>query len=170
VLLALMHCTFCWLQDLKRVLKKAGLEGRDTVFLFSDTQIVQEGFLEDLNNILNAGEAPCLKFSSSVARVGTASSDPRLARPLLFPLVKSESVQVDIMLRGLCSKSQAMAPRCQTAECKACIMHLLACRLCTCVCACVQVTCPTCLALRTWRPLQQVYGQPWQLQACPSTR
>jgi hypothetical protein len=37
------------------VLKKAGLEGRDTVFLFSDTQIVQEGFLEDLNNILNAG-------------------------------------------------------------------------------------------------------------------
>jgi dynein heavy chain len=47
-----------WLQDLKRVLKKAGLEGRDTVFLFSDTQIVQEGFLEDLNNILNAGETP----------------------------------------------------------------------------------------------------------------
>jgi hypothetical protein len=41
------------------VLKKAGLEGRDTVFLFSDTQIVQEGFLEDLNNILNAGEMCC---------------------------------------------------------------------------------------------------------------
>jgi dynein heavy chain len=44
-----------WLQDLKRVLKKAGLEGRDTVFLFSDTQIVQEGFLEDINSILNSG-------------------------------------------------------------------------------------------------------------------
>lgn len=44
-------------QDLKRVLKKAGLEGRNTVFLFSDTQIVQEGFLEDLNNILNAGQS-----------------------------------------------------------------------------------------------------------------
>lgn len=41
------------------MLKKAGLEGRDTVFLFSDTQIMQEGFLEDLNNILNAGG--CLK-------------------------------------------------------------------------------------------------------------
>lgn len=46
-------------QDLKRVLKKAGLEGRDTVFLFSDTQIIQEGFLEDLNNILNAGQHHC---------------------------------------------------------------------------------------------------------------
>jgi hypothetical protein len=43
------------LQDLKRVLKTAGLEGRDVVFLFSDTQIIHEGFLEDLNNILNAG-------------------------------------------------------------------------------------------------------------------
>jgi dynein heavy chain len=26
--------------------------------LFSDTQIVKEGFLEDLNNILNTGEVP----------------------------------------------------------------------------------------------------------------
>ncbi|WIA11828.1 hypothetical protein OEZ85_011917 [Tetradesmus obliquus] len=49
-----------WREDLKRVLKKAGLEGRDTVFLFSDTQIMQEGFLEDLNNILNAGDVPNL--------------------------------------------------------------------------------------------------------------
>lgn len=43
------------------MLKRAGLEGRDTVFLFNDTQIVQEGFLEDLNNILNAGEKRCSK-------------------------------------------------------------------------------------------------------------
>jgi dynein heavy chain len=42
-------------QDLKKVLKKAGMEGRDCMFLFSDTQIVQESFLEDINNILNSG-------------------------------------------------------------------------------------------------------------------
>lgn len=45
-----------WRDDLKRVLKKAGMEGKPTVFLFTDTQIVYESFLEDLNNILNSGE------------------------------------------------------------------------------------------------------------------
>lgn len=45
-----------WRDDLKRVLKRSGVEGRDCVFLLADTQIVQEGFLEDINNILNAGE------------------------------------------------------------------------------------------------------------------
>lgn len=44
-----------WRDDLRRVLKRAGLEGRDTVFLLADGQVVQEGFLEDVNNILNAG-------------------------------------------------------------------------------------------------------------------
>lgn len=50
-----LPCCVCF-QDLKCVLKKAGLEGRDIVFLFNDTQIIHEGFLEDLNNILNAGK------------------------------------------------------------------------------------------------------------------
>jgi len=30
------------------------------VFLFSDTQIIKESFLEDINNILNTGEVPNL--------------------------------------------------------------------------------------------------------------
>jgi hypothetical protein len=55
-----------WRDDLKRVLKRAGLEGRDCVFLLADTQIIQEGFLEDVNNILNAGkERPRLGFSDA---------------------------------------------------------------------------------------------------------
>jgi hypothetical protein len=36
------------------------MEGKDVVFLFTDTQIVQENFLEDINNILNSGEVPNL--------------------------------------------------------------------------------------------------------------
>ena len=35
---------------------KTGVEGKDTVFLFTDSQIVDETMLEDLNNVLNTGE------------------------------------------------------------------------------------------------------------------
>jgi dynein heavy chain len=47
-----------WHDDIKKIMKKAGGEGRPTVFLFSDTQIQQESFLEDINNLLNCGEVP----------------------------------------------------------------------------------------------------------------
>ncbi|EDQ91509.1 uncharacterized protein MONBRDRAFT_15298, partial [Monosiga brevicollis MX1] len=47
-----------WREDLKTVLKKAGLENQQVVFLFSDTQIKAESFLEDINNILNSGDVP----------------------------------------------------------------------------------------------------------------
>jgi hypothetical protein len=36
--------------------RTAGVDGEPVVFLFSDTQIVQEGFLEDINNMLNSGK------------------------------------------------------------------------------------------------------------------
>ena len=49
-----------WHDDLKKVLKMAGGVGKPTIFLFSDTQIQEESFLEDINNILNAGEVPNL--------------------------------------------------------------------------------------------------------------
>nr|AML30858.1 axonemal inner arm dynein heavy chain 2 [Marsilea vestita] len=49
-----------WQEDLKYVLKKAGGEGSPTVFIFSDTQLKEERFLEDINNILNTGEVPNL--------------------------------------------------------------------------------------------------------------
>lgn len=45
-----------WKEDLKTCLMKAGLDDKKTVFLFSDTQIIMESFLEDINNILNSGE------------------------------------------------------------------------------------------------------------------
>lgn len=34
--------------------KVAGLEGRPLVFIFADSQITNEGFLEDINNVLNS--------------------------------------------------------------------------------------------------------------------
>uniref|UniRef100_A0A6Q2Z4C9 Dynein, axonemal, heavy chain 6 n=1 Tax=Esox lucius TaxID=8010 RepID=A0A6Q2Z4C9_ESOLU len=47
-------------EDLRRLYKMAGVEGKDMVFLFTDTQIVVEEFLEDINNMLNSGEVPSL--------------------------------------------------------------------------------------------------------------
>jgi len=65
-----------WREDLKKVLRLAGCEdekgnppGHPTVFLFSDTQLKQESFLEDLNNILNTGEVPNLFPKDEVAQV-----------------------------------------------------------------------------------------------------
>lgn len=49
-----------WRDDLKSVLKKAGADGVSVSFIFSDTQVKEESFLEDINNILNTGEVPNL--------------------------------------------------------------------------------------------------------------
>ena len=49
-----------WREDLRTVLRKAGSDGQPTVFLFSDNQLKDESFLEDINNILNMGEVSFL--------------------------------------------------------------------------------------------------------------
>jgi dynein heavy chain len=41
-------------------MKKVGGEGKSTVFSFSDTQIKDESFVEDVNMILNTGDLPNL--------------------------------------------------------------------------------------------------------------
>ena len=58
-----------WREDIKTVLKMAGQEGKGTVFLFSDTQIVLETFVEDINNLLNNGEVPNLWQPDEKVRV-----------------------------------------------------------------------------------------------------
>ncbi|CAF4573133.1 unnamed protein product [Rotaria sp. Silwood1] len=47
-------------EDLKKLYEQAGPNNQNTVFLFTDNQIVVEEFLEDVNNILNSGEVPNL--------------------------------------------------------------------------------------------------------------
>jgi len=49
-----------WREDLKAILRKTTEGDMPGVFLFTDTQIKEESFLEDLNNLLNAGEVPNL--------------------------------------------------------------------------------------------------------------
>ncbi|ERL87542.1 hypothetical protein D910_04933 [Dendroctonus ponderosae] len=52
------HSSF--FEDLRKMYAHAGVGNMDTVFLFTDTQIVQEEFLEDINNMLNSGDVPNL--------------------------------------------------------------------------------------------------------------
>ncbi|GFR52768.1 hypothetical protein Agub_g15379 [Astrephomene gubernaculifera] len=47
-----------WREDLKRFVRAAGGDNRPSVFLFSDSQIKAESFVEDVNNLLNSGEVP----------------------------------------------------------------------------------------------------------------
>ena len=46
--------------DIKRLYFQAGVENKPTVFLFVDTQVQEESFLEDINNVLSSGEVPNL--------------------------------------------------------------------------------------------------------------
>lgn len=41
-------------------MKLAGQEQKPTVFIYSDTQVLDEGMIEDVCNILNNGEVPNL--------------------------------------------------------------------------------------------------------------
>ncbi|KAK7493483.1 hypothetical protein BaRGS_00015194 [Batillaria attramentaria] len=47
-----------WREDLKKLLRRNGVEGKATVFLFSDNQIKDESFMEDISMILNTGDVP----------------------------------------------------------------------------------------------------------------
>ena len=58
-----------WREDLKILLRQAGEAGTTTTFLFPDTQIKDEQMVEDINNILNAGEVPNLFAGDEVSSI-----------------------------------------------------------------------------------------------------
>ena len=61
-----------WREDIKRCLLNAGLKEKPTTFLFSDVQIVDSTMLEDINNILNAGDVPNLYAPEDLEAIMTA--------------------------------------------------------------------------------------------------
>uniref|UniRef100_A0A8C4NS28 Dynein, axonemal, heavy chain 1 n=1 Tax=Dicentrarchus labrax TaxID=13489 RepID=A0A8C4NS28_DICLA len=60
-----------WREDIKSIMLKAGLQNLQITFLFVDTQIKSESFLEDINNILNSGDVPNLYATDEQERILT---------------------------------------------------------------------------------------------------
>eukprot|EP00105_Crassostrea_gigas_P043640 XP_019927788.1 PREDICTED: dynein heavy chain 12, axonemal isoform X3 [Crassostrea gigas] len=58
-----------WREDIKSVLTSCGAQGKTTVFLITDTQIKEESFLEDIDNLLNTGEVPNLFAADEKAEI-----------------------------------------------------------------------------------------------------
>ena len=56
-------------EDLKKIILRSGVEGKQVAFLLADTQITQEAFLEDVSNLLNTGEVPGLFASDEVNKI-----------------------------------------------------------------------------------------------------
>ncbi|XP_054656624.1 dynein axonemal heavy chain 2 [Dunckerocampus dactyliophorus] len=62
-------------EDVKKLYRLTGVDNKPTVFLFNDTQIVDESFLEDINNILSSGEVPNLFKQDEFVEICNALSD-----------------------------------------------------------------------------------------------
>ena len=71
--------------DLRTVLKIAGRDAKNVVFLLSDPQILKESFLEDINNILNTGEVPNLLGTDDIEDIMNN------LRPLASKMGKSDT-------------------------------------------------------------------------------
>ena len=49
-------------EDLKTLYRQSGVDCKPTTFLFTDTQILNNSFLEDLSNILSSGDVRALYY------------------------------------------------------------------------------------------------------------
>ncbi|XP_014255049.1 dynein heavy chain 3, axonemal isoform X1 [Cimex lectularius] len=58
-----------WKEDVRALLKRAGLEGKQQVFLLTDSQMKDESFVEDINMILNTGDVPNLYTGEEKAEI-----------------------------------------------------------------------------------------------------
>ena len=56
-------------EDLKSIMLRSGVQGVPITFLFGDTQIVLESFLEDISNLLNTGEIAGLLANDEITKI-----------------------------------------------------------------------------------------------------
>ena len=74
-----------WREDLKTILRAASFKNLSLVFTITDTQIVHENMLEDVNNLLNSGEVPNLFFGPDIDELNS----------VMKPVCVAESIPLD---------------------------------------------------------------------------
>lgn len=106
-------------EDIKKLMLRTGLEGNNTVFLFTDTQIVVETMLEDINNVLNSGEIPNLfpqdemdKIVSGMIPVVKALNIPETRDNCIAQFVLRVRDKLHIVL-GMSPVGSALRVRCR---------------------------------------------------------
>ncbi|XP_076646690.1 dynein axonemal heavy chain 7 [Halictus rubicundus] len=58
-----------WHEDVKGIMKRVTASELHSTFIFSDTQIKEESFLEDISNMLNSGEIPNIFMADELAEI-----------------------------------------------------------------------------------------------------
>lgn len=81
-----------------QMLIKAGVDGKPTVFLFSDNQIKEESFVEDINMILNTGDVPNIFPADEKADV--IDKMQNVARTEVGYEMKDEDYQLQNLLKN----------------------------------------------------------------------
>lgn len=90
-------------EDLKTLYKSTGVNNKATMFLFSDTQAVQESFFEILNNMLSVGEVPNLfkadelqdirsSLEQAAVKAGISPSNAEAVHSLFIERAKSNLI------------------------------------------------------------------------------
>lgn len=69
-------------EDLKTLYRRCGIDGVPTAFLFTDSQIINDSFLEDISNILSSGNVPNLFTPEEMADIKSALSDKARAEKI----------------------------------------------------------------------------------------
>lgn len=58
-----------WFEDIRKMHRLSGFDGKPTCFLFADNQIKEEAMLEDINMLLNTGDVPNLYEAEDKAEI-----------------------------------------------------------------------------------------------------
>lgn len=72
---------------MKELMFSAGIDGEKVCFTMTDNQIINEGFLEDINNLLNTGEIPNLMAPEDKDKIINS------VRPILVQMKRVDTIE-----------------------------------------------------------------------------